>query len=144
MRGGASQATKTTKHQEQTSAGMMVCGGRRHPVNAREETPESHSGTIQLKRLSNGLQDEVMAVVNTCIEEAFGKVWWFKATKDAFQKVPSSHHLPNSTRPASDIWWNQNNHASKTHIDENTVLPCFVLTPNTHDGAELSHCTSEN
>lgn len=45
--------------------------------------------------------------------------------------------LPNSSLPGAQIWWNWNTTKSRSHIDDNAVSPCFVLTPYTYRGAEL-------
>ena len=144
LRGGA--ATTTTKHQKGTSLGLTVAPGGRIP-HACGERDSHYSGTIQPKQHSrkelNNLQVEVQRILTACVEEAFGNTQWYKATKEAFRRVPANRRLPNSTMPASNIWWNWNDHSSEVHIDWNTVSPCFVLTPYTYEGAELL-CQANN
>jgi len=146
LRGGARDKTKTKKHQTGLSLGLTVISGGRRPTNPRERKAE-YSGTIQAKTHSNvemqALQEEVTAIITTCIEEAFGHVNWYKAAKEAFQKVPSNRRLSKSSLPASNIWWNWNTNGSTAHIDTNAVSPCFVLTPYTYNGAELL-CQANN
>ena len=86
---------------------------------------------------------EVQQVVTACIEEAFSHVKWYKVVKEVFRRVPESRRLPNSSMPASNIWWNWNDHESPVHINWNAVAPCFVLTPYTYKGAELL-CQAKN
>ena len=137
LRGGA-QTTKS--HQKGVSMGVTVSPGGRRPQNPQECSRE-FSGTIQLKTFQSAvmkqLQEEVTAILTECIEEAFGHVNWCKAAKEAFRNVPKNRRLPNSSLPGSNIWWNWNANKLTSHIHSNAVSPCFVLTPHTHDGAEL-------
>lgn len=143
LRGGK----KTSKHQKGQSVGMTVSPGGRRPRNPKESNADHYSGTIQLKKFDNGLmhllQQEVVATVTACIEEAFGSIHWYKAVKEAFEKVPGNRRLPNCPLPVSNIWWNWNVNESKVHIDSNAISPCFVFTPFTYDGAELL-CGADN
>lgn len=145
LRGGFN-VIATRRHQKGTSFGMTVCPGGRRPNNPRER--HTHfSGTIQLKKFKDAelqsTQEEVIACMTACIEEAFGKNHWYIAAKDAFRNVPQNRRLPSSSLPASNIWWSWNDHESMPHIDTNTTTPCFVLTPYTYHGAELLCGTNE-
>jgi len=145
LRGG-DVATKTKKHQKGVSLGLTVISGGKRPNNP-QELSNSYSGTIQLKKHSptelRMLQNEVTATITACIEEAFGGVNWYKAVKEAYKKVPHNRRLPDSSLPASNIWWNWNVNKSTSHIDANAMPPCFVLTPYTYNGAELL-CSASN
>lgn len=137
LRGG----TKTTQHQTGQSVGVTVAPGGRRPSDPQESNPERYSGTIQLKKFNNPemqrLQEDLITTVTACIEEAFGCLLWYRAVKEAFEKVPGNRRLPNCPLPVSNIWWNWNVNKSTAHIDSNTISPCFVFTPYTYHGAEL-------
>ena len=139
--GGNSGGAKATgTHQKGLSLGITIAPGGTPPTNPREQSA-SYSGTIQLKVYKDpemrALRKEVIAVLTACIEEAYGHVNWYKALKEAFQRVPKNRRLPGTTMPATGIWWNWNVGESKAHIDWNAVMPCFVFTPYTYKGAEL-------
>lgn len=145
LRGGtatrvASNTTKTKKHQEGKSFGMTVVPSGGRPRNPAERT-DHYSGTVQFKKYTTPtlqvLQMEVIETLTACIEEAFGHMKWYKATKEAFKNIPENRRLPHSSMPASAIWWNWNVAKSVSHIDANVMMPCFVLTPYTYHGAEL-------
>ena len=140
LRGGGQEATATKKHQTGVSLGMTATGGGRRPNNSQEQSI-GYSGTVQLKKFANPimrqLQEEAIATLTICIEEAFGRSPWYQAAKKVLKHVPLNRRLPNSSLPASSIWWNWNEHKSKPHVDDNAVSPCFVLTPYTYDGAAL-------
>jgi len=146
IRGGAKGIKGTKKHQKGTSLGRTVAPGGERPSICKERH-HHYSGTIQLKHHEHeelrDLQVEVQQVLTACIEEAFGQVHWYKVAKEVFRRVPANRRLPNSSVPASNIWWNWNDHQSQVHIDWNAVAPCFVLTPYTYKGAELL-CQANN
>ena len=137
LRGG--RATKTRKHQKGRSFGLTVApGGRRPTVDAEQD--EHYSGTIQLKKFprnEESLRTKVIDVITACIEDAFGDSHWYRVAKEVYAKVPNDRRLPNSSMPASNIWWNWNVQLSVPHIDWNAMSPCFVFTPHTYKGAEL-------
>jgi len=140
LRGGG---RKTTKHQTGKSLGRTVMSGGRVPDTLRQGNPAvTHvSGTIQLAKFADeGLQKEVTKVVTACVEEAFGKEGWYKAAKQCFAGVQVDRRLPESSLPASNIWWSWNSHKSQAHIDANAVPPCFVFCPYSYNGAELLCC----
>lgn len=124
--------------------GMTVAPGGRKPRKPRTRA-RHYSGTVQLKRYKDptmhALQSEAIEVLTACIEEAFGHIPWYKACKKAFDNIPQHRRLPDSNLPASGIWWNWNVTRSKSHIDDNVLMPCFVLTPYTYHGAELLSAT---
>lgn len=139
LRGGASSSKKTGTHQKGVSLGYSVSPGGAPPKNPRERSAH-YSGTVQMRKHCTAemqaLQGEVVNVLTAIIEEAYGHVVWYKALKEAFKNVPKTRRLP-TTVPASGIWWNWNVTKSEVHIDWNTVMPCFVLTPHNYKGAEL-------
>lgn len=140
LRGGNGSTTTTVRHQKGNSFGVTVAPGGRQPPRPQERS-DHYSGTIQLKQQQNAetahLQQELIAVVEACIEEAFGVCHWYRAVKHAFKEVPVNRRLPNCKLPVSNIWWNWNVNNSTSHIDKNTTAPCFVFTPYTYKGAEL-------
>jgi len=138
-KGGAIRATKTKKHQNGASMGLTVAPGNTPPAVFKERA-DHYSGTVQLKKYEGELHElrmELIRAVTACVEEAFGSTHWYKVLKEAFKEVPSNRRLPNTTMPASNIWWNWNDHDSTSHIDWNAVAACFVFTPHTYEGAEL-------
>ena len=123
IRGGG---TSTKTHGKGVSLGRTVTRGGTNSIQMSAKM-----------RSFKTLQEEAIRIITRCVEEAFGSSTWYRQVKDVFRDVPETRRLPNSSLPSSHIWWSWDFRPYNAHIDRNIIPPCFIISPESHNGAEL-------